>query len=157
MTDRICLIAMIAAVYTALTLIFGAISFGPIQLRVSEAMTILPILFPEAIPGLTLGCFLSNLFNPFGTTVYDLLFGTMATLAASVLTYLTRKKWWLAVLFPILINALVVGAILTYGYGINLFWVNVFTVGVGEMISCCGLGYVLLRGLKHWYTEKKEN
>jgi uncharacterized membrane protein len=76
--------AVIAALYAALTLGFQAISYGAVQFRVAEAMTLLPILFPEAVAGLTVGCLISNLFNPMGATVYDVVFGTLATFLAAV-------------------------------------------------------------------------
>ena len=100
-TRDLCLTAMIAAIYAALTLGLQAISFGPVQFRVSEALTLLPILFPQAIPGLTLGCLISNLFSPLGATVYDVVFGTLATLVAAILTRCIKGSVWVKALPPV--------------------------------------------------------
>ena len=89
-TKNLCLSALIAALYAALTLAFQPISYGAVQFRISEALTLLPVLFPQAVPGLTLGCLISNLFNPMGATVYDVVFGTLATLIAAVITWRMR-------------------------------------------------------------------
>ncbi|MEG2208320.1 MAG: QueT transporter family protein, partial [Clostridia bacterium] len=84
-TKSLCLSAIVAALYCGLTLAFQAISFGALQFRVSEALTLLAALFPQAVPGLALGCLLSNLLG--GANVYDIVFGTLATLAAAMLTW----------------------------------------------------------------------
>ena len=86
----LCLAAMIAALYLALTLLFQPISFGAVQFRISEAMTLLPAIFPEATIGLTLGCFLSNFLA--GANVYDVVFGTLATLLAALISWRVGKK-----------------------------------------------------------------
>ena len=93
-TKNLCLSALIAALYAALTLAFQPISYGAVQFRISEALTLLPVLFPQAVPGLTLGCLISNLFNPMGATVYDVVFGTLATLIAAVITWRMRASIW---------------------------------------------------------------
>ena len=91
----LCLAAMIAALYLALTLLFQPISFGAVQFRISEAMTLLPAIFPEATIGLTLGCFLSNFLA--GANVYDVVFGTLATLLAALISWrVGKKKLWYA-------------------------------------------------------------
>jgi len=144
----LCLSAVIAALYAALTLSFQAISFGAVQFRVSEAMTLLPVLFPEAVPGLAVGCLISNLFNPMGATVYDVVFGTLATLLAAVLTRKIRGSVWLRALPPVLCNAVIIGLVLTYGYGIDLLWMNMLTVGVGQAVVCYVLGVPLVRVLE---------
>jgi len=144
----LCLAAVIAALYAALTLSFQAISFGAVQFRVSEAMTLLPVLFAEAVPGLTVGCLISNLFNPMGATVYDVVFGTLATLTAAVLTRKIRGSVWLRALPPVLCNAVIIGLVLTYGYGIDLLWMNMLTVGVGQAVVCYALGVPLVRVLE---------
>ena len=144
-TRSLCLSAIIAALYAALTLGFQAISYGAVQFRVSEAMTLLPVLFPEAIPGLTVGCLLSNLFNPMGTTVYDVVFGTLATLMAAVLTNRIRASLWIRALPPVICNAVIVGLVLTYAYGIDILWMNMLTVGLGEAVVCYVLGVPMVK------------
>ena len=104
---RLTTAGMIAAVYAAATLLLPIPQYGPVQFRVAECMTLLPFLFPEAIPGLVVGCFLANFIgSPF---VLDWLFGTLATLIAALLT---RKmpNVWLAAVPPVLCNAAIVGA-----------------------------------------------
>lgn len=99
--------ALIAALYLALSVAFQAISFGPIQFRVSEILVLLPLILVEAIPGLTIGCFLTNFFfSPYG--MYDALFGAIATLIAAILTFVLRKNYILAAIPPIVLNALIV-------------------------------------------------
>lgn len=144
----LCLAAVIAALYAALTLGFQAISFGAVQFRVSEAMTLLPVLFPEAVPGLAVGCLISNLFNPMGATVYDVVFGTMATLIAAVLTSRIKASVWVRALPPVICNAVIVGLVLTYAYGIDLLWMNMLTVGLGEAAVCYVLGVPLVKVLE---------
>ncbi|MEG2701379.1 MAG: QueT transporter family protein [Clostridia bacterium] len=145
-TKSLCLSAIVAALYCGLTLAFQAISFGALQFRVSEALTLLAALFPQAVPGLALGCLLSNLLG--GANVYDIVFGTLATLMAAMLTWQLRRNVWLAALPPVLVNAVVVGLILTYAYGINALALNMLTVGVGQAVVCYALGVPMLKGLK---------
>ena len=144
----LCLASVIAALYAALTLGFQAISYGAIQFRVSEAMTLLPILFPEAVPGLAVGCLISNLFNPMGTTVYDVVFGTFATLLAAVLSRHIKGSVWLRALPPVLCNAVIIGLVLTYAYGIPMLWMNMLTVGLGEAVVCYVLGVPMIKVLE---------
>ena len=151
----LCLSSIIAALYAALTLGFQAISYGAVQFRVSEAMTLLPILFPEAVPGLTVGCLISNLFNPMGATIYDIVFGTFATFLAAFLTWRIRKSLWLRALPPVVCNAVIVGMVLTYAYGIDMLWVNMLTVGLGEAVVCYMLGLPLIRVLRKQPFLKK--
>ena len=155
--------ALIAAIYAALTY-FGAffgLSYGPIQVRFSEALTILPIFTPAAIPGLTIGCFIANLgsFNPL-----DLIFGTFATFLASVLTYFLKdftfkKLPLLAILPPVIINALIIGFeiavfFLAEGYSFYGFIISAIEVGVGQIIACYGLGLPLYLALKSKRVSK---
>lgn len=144
----LCLSGIIAALYAALTLGFQAISYGPVQFRVSEAMTLLPVLFPEAIPGLTVGCLISNLFNPMGATIYDVVFGTLATLLAAVLTQRIKGSIWLRALPPVVCNAVIIGLVITYAYGVDLLWMNMLTVGLGQAVVCYALGIPLVRVLE---------
>lgn len=144
----LCVAAIIAALYAALTLGFQAISYGAVQFRISEAMTLLPVLFPEAVPGLAVGCLISNLFNPMGATIYDVVFGTLATLLAAILTRRIKGSIWLRALPPVLCNAVIIGLVLTYAYGIDLLWMNMLTVGIGQAVVCYGLGVPLVRILQ---------
>lgn len=141
--------SVIAALYAATTLLCGlfGIAYGPIQFRVSEALTILPIFTPAAIPGLAVGCFIANIasFNP-----VDMVFGTLATLSAATLTYLfknVRVKGfpWLSFVPPILINAVVIGleiALFFYDGGATAlgFALAALEVGIGEAAVCIILG-----------------
>ena len=151
----LCLSAVIAALYAALTLGFQAISYGAVQFRVSEAMTLLPVLFPEAVPGLAVGCLISNLFNPMGATVYDIVFGTLATLLAAILTRRIKGSIWLRALPPVISNAVIVGLVLTYAYGIDMLWMNMLTVGLGEAVVCYVLGVPLIKVLEKQPSLRK--
>ena len=144
-TKNLCLSALIAALYAALTLAFQPISYGAVQFRISEALTLLPVLFPQAVPGLTLGCLISNLFNPMGATVYDVVFGTLATLIAAVLTWRMRASIWGRALPAVLCIAVIVGLVLTYAYGIDMLWMNMLTVGLGEAVVCYVLGVPMIK------------
>ena len=134
--------AVIAAIYVVLTLIFAPISYGPIQVRVSEALCVLPIFTPAAVPGIFIGCLLANALG--GAIIWDVVFGSLASLAAAYISYLLRRKRVLAYLSPIVINALVVPFVLKYAYGAeDLIWWMMFTVAVGEIISVGILGSIL--------------
>ncbi len=151
--------AIIAAMYTVLTLIASAmgLSSGAIQVRLSEALTVLPLLTPAAIPGLTVGCLISNLIT--GCIPVDVAFGTLATLIGAVGTrYLGRIHPVLAPVPPILANTLIVPWVLKYGYGIS-GGIPYFmaTVGAGEIISCGVLGLILLYSIKDRRIFKETN
>ena len=134
--------AIIAALYVALTLIFAPISFGEMQVRISEALTILPLFTPAAIPGLFLGCVLGNLLG--GAIPLDVIFGSVATLIGAVGGYLLRKNRWLVPLPTVLANAVIVPFVLRYGYGVELpVLLMAAYVAVGEIVSCYGLGELL--------------
>jgi len=141
--------AIIAATYVILTFIASALglSSGVIQIRFSEAMVILPIFTTAAIPGLSIGCFLSNILT--GCVLWDVIFGTVATLLGAIGTYYMRKTPYLASVPPVLSNTLIVPFVLRYAYGapgsIPFF---MLTVGIGEIISCAGLGTLLYSALK---------
>ena len=136
--------AMIAAIYVVLTIFISAfhLASGAIQIRISEALTILPAFTPAAIPGLFLGCLISNLIT--GAMLPDIIFGSLATLLGALGTYFLRKYKWAIPIPPILANVLIIPWILSYVYGfpgsIPYF---VLTVGVGEIISCGVLGMIL--------------
>ena len=135
--------ATIAAIYVALTMSFSAISFGPVQFRISEALCILPFFTPAAIPGLFIGCFLSNLLC--GAAVMDVVFGSIATLIGAVGSYCLRHNKWLVCVPPILANAIIVPWVLRYAYGsTDLIPVAMVTVGIGEILAIGVLGNLLL-------------
>ena len=148
--------ASVAALYVVLTFIsslFG-LSSGVIQIRISEALTILPAFTPAAIPGLFIGCILSNLLT--GGLILDVVFGSIATLIGAVGTYLLRKKKWLVSLPPIISNILIVPLILRYVYGApDAYLFMVGTVGAGEIISCGILGMILYFAVDKYKSFKK--
>ena len=147
--------ATIAALYVVLTLlanVLGLANFA-IQIRFSEALTILPFFTPAAIPGLTVGCILSNLLT--GCLPLDVLFGSLATLLGALGTYYLRRfSKWLAPLCPIAANTLIVPFVLAYVYrfegSIPYFMI---TVGIGEIISCGVLGMLLLFSLDKYKQQ----
>lgn len=156
--------AMIAALYAALTYVAAGmgLAYGNIQFRFSEAMTILSIFTPAAIPGLTIGCFLGNLGSPFG--LVDILCGTAATFLAAVLTRWVRNIRffdipWLVPLPPVLTNALIVGLEIAWFMPGGFSWVgfaaSAFAVGVGELIVCYVLGLPLAVTLEKTGTAQR--
>ena len=136
--------AMIAAIYVVLTMFVSALNLasGAIQIRISEALTVLPAFTPAAIPGLFVGCLISNLIS--GCLPLDVVFGSLATLLGACGSFLLRKWKWAVPVPPILSNVLIVPLILTYVYhipgGIPYFMV---TVGIGQIISCGVLGMII--------------
>lgn len=137
--------AVIAALYAAVTLLLQPISYGPMQLRVSEAMTLLPCLWPEAIPGLFVGCFLANLVGGYG--IIDAVVGGSATLVAAILTYKLRGKPALAALPPVLVNAVVIGVMLYFVDNAPL-WLTMLYLAIEQAAVCYALGLPLLNVLK---------
>lgn len=159
--------ALIAAIYVALTYVmyeFG-LSSGSVQLRLSEALCILPFFTPAAIPGLFIGCLLANTIA--GGVIWDIIFGSLATLIGAIGTYLLRKAKpkFLCTLPPVLANAFIIPAVLIHCYGIPsvvfkgvdvTYWFTALTVGIGEVICICVVGYILLIALnKVKYTVFK--
>lgn len=145
-TLQLCRAAIIAALYVALTLLFQPISFGAVQLRISEALCILPVLWPEAITGLAVGCLLSNLLA--GALPPDVVFGTLATLLAAIATLKLCKNIWLAALMPVLFNGVIIGLVLTYAYQIPALFLNMLTVALGEAVVLYVLGVPLAKVLQ---------
>lgn len=147
--------AIIAALYVVFTMIANAMGLSnyAIQVRFSEALCVLPYFTVAAIPGLTIGCMIANIMT--GALVWDVLFGSIATLIGAIGTYLLRKHKVLMLLPPVLANVIIVPFVLRYGYGFTWMFHDVewsipyfaFTVGVGEIISVCILGSVLLNAL----------
>lgn len=141
--------AVIAAIYVVLVIVFDYWSFGPIQFRVAEALTILPYFTPAAIPGLFIGCLIANILG--GAVIWDIVFGSIATLIGAVGTYLLRKNKWLAPLPPIIANTIIVPWVLKYAYGSEgMIPFFMLTVGGGEIIVCGILGMLLLFALNKY-------
>ena len=137
--------AVIAALYAVLTLLLSAISYGPLQFRVSEALTLLPILTPAAVPGLALGCLVANILG--SATPWDMVFGTLATLAAAVLTRRFRDRPLVAAAPPVVVNAVVVGLVIALVNGLPV-WLTMLQVGAGQLGVCYLLGLPLFYALR---------
>ena len=142
--------AMIAAIYVVLTYVFAPFSFGEVQIRIAEALTILPVFTPAAIPGLFVGCIVGNILG--GAILPDIIFGSIATLIGAFFTYqLRNKNRFLAPLPPIIANTVIVPFVLRYGYGVALpIPFMMLTVGVGEVVGCGVLGLVLYTALNRY-------
>ncbi|MGI5896868.1 MAG: QueT transporter family protein [Oscillospiraceae bacterium] len=149
--------AIIAALYCVVTLVVAPIAFGPVQFRISEVFTVLPLFSLAAVPGLTVGCLLSNLIgfmlgmNPAG--LIDALFGTAATLIAATITYYIGKSSskWLKIIFaplpPVLLNGIIIGAELTVlsgAFSWGAFTASSISVALGELVVCYPLGVPLM-------------
>ena len=140
--------AVIAAIYVVLTALAAGfdLASGMIQVRFSEVLTVLPFFTPAAIPGLAIGCFLSNILT--GCMLPDIIFGTLATLIGAVGSWYLRKNRVLVTLPPVISNALIIPFVLTYAYkvpgGIPL---QMLTVGAGEVITCVIFGSILITAL----------
>lgn len=151
--------AIIAALYVVLTFVANALGLAShtIQVRFSEALCILPFFTPAAIPGLWIGCLIANLAT--GAVIWDIIFGSIATLLGAIGTYLLRRHKFLCTLPPVIANMIIVPFILVYGYGIPRVYLknvdvtiifNAMTVGIGEVISVCVLGSILLNVLNKY-------
>ncbi|MBQ7482341.1 MAG: QueT transporter family protein [Lachnospiraceae bacterium] len=140
--------AVIAALYTVLTVVAAGfdLASGMIQVRFSEALTIMPFFTPAAIPGLAIGCLLSNIIT--GCMLPDIIFGSLATLLGAVGSWYLRKNKILVTIPPVISNCLIIPFVLTYAYGIpGGIPLQMLTVGIGEVISCMLIGSLLLRAL----------
>ena len=146
--------ALIAAIYLLLTILFQPISFGAVQFRVSEALTLLPVLTVDAVPGLLVGCLLANLLG--GGVWYDVVLGSIATLLAAICTRRFRNHPPLAALMPVLFNGVIVGPVVYMAYvrapGAAVSWPillsSMGTVALGELAVCFVLGLLLVRVLR---------
>lgn len=153
----LCVSAVIAALYAVLTMALAPISYGAIQCRVSEALTILPVLLPEAVPGLTVGCLIANLFG--SATVWDVVFGTLATFIAALGTRFFRKVAvtgldipWLSALCPVIANGVIVGLVLHFTMHLPLV-ITMLEVAVGE-VGALIIGVILLIPLRRIDLKK---
>jgi len=136
-------VGIIASLYAALTIVLAPISYGPVQVRISEALTILPFLTPAAVPGLFIGCVVANIYGGLG--IYDIIGGSLCTLFAAYLTYLlsrTRRPI-LAPLPPVVVNAVGVSLYLHLLFQLP-YWLTVGYIALGEIVACYILGYPLL-------------
>jgi len=158
-TQYIVTSAVIAAIYVVLTLPFGQVAIGPIQFRMAECMAVLPILTPAAIPGITVGCFLSNLINPQNLGPIDIIFGSLATLFAAVSTawlYSVLKNLaavprdLICLIPPVVFNALIVGTYLTFLLSrdatvrVTMILINIAYLALSELVVVYLIGYPLL-------------
>ena len=139
---RITQAAAIAALYVVLTLVFAPISFGPVQLRIAEALCILPLFTASAIPGLFIGCLLANLIG--GGVILDVVFGSLATLIGAALGYMLRKNRWLVPIPTVVANALIIPFVLKYGYGVVDTAIPILMVQIlaGEILGAYVLGEI---------------
>lgn len=147
-TIMICRAGIFAALYVALTMPFGELAFGPFQIRPSEALTILPLFYAEAIPGLYVGCMLANLFSQFG--VYDILLGSVASLLAASCTYVVGRLFkkpvvrvLLGGIFPVLFNSFIVPAVMILGGLPVAYWYQVLSFLLTESVWVYALGFPL--------------
>lgn len=157
---------VIAALYAALTLCLSPLSFGIFQCRVSEALTVLAAFTPAAIPGLTLGCLISNAVGlAMGANIagaWDILFGTLATFLAALCSYALRRVRLfnlpiLSTLPPVIFNAVIIGAELSYVLNIPLWFCMLVEVGIGEFIACCVIGTLVCFCIVKFGLEKYIN
>jgi len=151
--------ALIAAVYALLTVIFQPLSFGAVQLRIAEALTLLPLITPAATPGLFVGCLLANLLG--GAVWYDILFGSVATLLAALAARKLRGRPWIAAAMPALFNGLIIGPVVYFAYvrapGAAVSWSvllsSVGSVSLGEIVVCYVPGMLLVKLLRRLPEE----
>lgn len=138
--------AVIAAIYVVLTMTFLPVSFGPIQFRISEALCILPYFTPAAVPGVFIGCLLSNLMGT--AVVLDVVMGSVATLIGACGSYVLRRKKWMVCIPPIVSNMMIIPWVLRYAYGAKeMIPYLMATVGIGEILAIGVLGNILLTAL----------
>jgi len=145
---------LIGTIYVVLTLVFQPISFGAIQFRVAEALTLLPLLTVDAVPGLFVGCLLANWLG--GGVWFDVVLGSIATLLAALCTRKLREKPLVAALMPALFNGLIVGPVVYFAYvrapgdpvSVGTLLFNMLTVALGELVVCYVLGLLMIQGLK---------
>ncbi|MBQ7560306.1 MAG: QueT transporter family protein [Synergistaceae bacterium] len=137
--------ALIAALYAALTIILAPISYGAIQCRVSEALTLLPFYMPEAVPGLLIGCVIANLYSEMG--LLDIIFGSLATLIAAVLTRKSRNIY-IAAFWPVLSNMIIISLLISYLTDAPLIITGIY-VALGEAAACYIIGVPLMKLLEN--------
>lgn len=133
---------LIGALYVVLTFVFAPISFGAVQLRIAEALTILPLFTSAAVPGLFVGCLIGNILG--GAALPDIILGSLATLIGAVLGYRLRKNRWLVPIPAVIANTAILPFVLHYVYGVNLpLPIIALTILLGELLGCYVLGELL--------------
>ena len=148
-TAYVCYGAIIASLYVVLTWLSAIFKLdsGVIQFRLSEALCVLAVFTPAAIPGMTIGCLLSNLI--FTGNAYDMIFGTLATFIGVLGVYLLRKLPYIAPVPYVISNMIIVPLVLRFAYGVpDAFWFLLVTVGIGEIVCALGGGILLYIALK---------
>ncbi|MBC7320010.1 QueT transporter family protein [bacterium] len=140
-----------SAIYAVLTIVLAPLSYGIMQVRVAEALTVLPIIDKAAIPGLFIGCLIANIVGGYG--IIDIGLGSVFTLIAAYLTSRVKKDWQ-APIPPVVINAVGVGTYLAILLKAPIYW-GIFWVGLGELIACFGLGLPLLYFIRRIREEKR--
>lgn len=138
--------ALISAIYVVITIAFAPISYGPVQVRISEMLTVLPFFTPAAIPGLFIGAIIANAYGGLG--IIDVVVGSSATLIAALLTYKMSRKLW-APMPPVLVNGIIIGAMLSYLFGVPLLPTMIY-VGLGQIVACYGLGYPFMVAIEKY-------
>ena len=169
LTKRLCRAGVIAALYVALTYVFMPFAFGPLQIRPAEALCILPLFFPEAIPALYVGCMLSNLTSPY--FIYDVFVGSLATLLAAFSTYMVGRfikntvlKFFIGGLFPVMFNAFIIPLIIVFLCGgdagfasANIaYFTFVFSIGITEALWVYGLGAPLYFTIRKYFFKSQK-
>ena len=147
--------ALIAAIYAVVTYLLAPISYGPVQFRIAEALTVLPAVFPAAVPGLFVGCIIANILGGFG--LWDIVIGSLATLIAAYLTSKLKNKWLIPAP-PVIVNALIVGTMLSYMFKLPYIF-TIQAVAFGQLVVCYGLGiplYMLFNKNKRRFGIEEE-
>ena len=157
-TKKITRIGVVAALYATITLVLGSISYGPIQFRISEVMTLLPLFGKEYILSLTIGCFLANVIGPYG--VPDIILGTLATFISVYLVYLTGKHMKgkqggliIASLWPTIVNAIIIGRVMLHGLFKLPLILSILEVGFGQFVVITIIGVPLFKFLNNKYSK----
>ena len=161
-TKKVTRIGVVAALYATITLTLGFISYGPIQFRVAEIMTLLPLFGKEYILSLTIGCFLANIIGPYG--VSDIILGTLATFISVYLVYITGKLikdkkvcLIIASLWPTIVNAIIIGGVMLHGLFKLPLILSVLQVGIGQFVVITIIGVPLFRFLSNKYSKLLNN
>ena len=141
--------SLIGAIYIVLTMLFRPISYGPIQLRISEALCVLPYFTPAAVPGLFVGCLISNVLG--GAVLQDVIFGSLATLIGALGSRSLRNHRWLVPVPPIFANVLIIPWVLKFAYGAeDMIWYLMVTIGIGEILAIGVMGQFLITMLSKY-------
>ena len=145
-TKKLCRAGVIAALYAAITFAFSSLSYGPLQIRPAEALTILPLFFAESVPALFVGCLIANLLSPYG--FIDIAVGSLVTLIAAVFTRLLKKYPPAGFIPPIVLNATILPIVWYFAAGDAAFWLNLISILLTQTLFIVGLGTPLYFGIK---------